>query len=104
MRPPTRNDWSRFDHHARRVRRLSVLDVRNSEPAFSTDRTAYNVLPLHDWAPLLSNLRHFVCYDANATEHATLLVQPSLCSLDFEPRTSEALESSYGKSRSLCRD
>ncbi|GJE96243.1 hypothetical protein PsYK624_124370 [Phanerochaete sordida] len=79
VRDPTPNEWTRFRHHAPRVRGLTLIELDFMGEERSMDYNCLDALKAsHPPGPILPNLMRLHILDKNAMQYAPLFVQPSL--------------------------
>ncbi|GJF00138.1 F-box protein [Phanerochaete sordida] len=79
VRPPLSSEWHRFDHHARRVKRITVQDPEQ------VDDKALEKLSASHPGPILPRLRYLTWENWDLAEFAPLFITPTLVYLAFEP-------------------
>ncbi|GJE97852.1 F-box protein [Phanerochaete sordida] len=79
VRPPLPSEWHRFDHHARRVKRITVPDPEE------LDSNALEILTARHPGPILPRVQYLTWQNWDLAEFAPFFITPTLVYLEFEP-------------------
>lgn len=93
---PSQDDWSRVQHHAARVRKLTIYKLSS----FKIDQRFYELFLDHPGPALLPGLMELACEDVNDDLHdvyTKLFVQPTLRVIQWliNPYNSMSIEKRY---------